>query len=224
MAFKGYGVGRIDGKVIFVPYTMTGDEAWVEIIEEKRTYSMGRLKKILTPSPWRVDPPCPYFGVCGGCQWQHIDYSIQGELKKAILKEILKRLGGFEEIPFITVASSSNPYGYRVRVQLKVKGNAIGYYQARSHRIVDIDQCPISHPLVNETIRILRKELSSFIPMEEIEVNISPEEEKGVFIFHSFASHQRLENFLKTFLQVLPIFKGFALERKGELTYLGTPI
>ena len=90
MAFKGYGVARIDGKVLFIPYTVIGDEVWVEIVEEKRDYAIGRLNKILTPSPWRVNPPCPYFGSCGGCQWQHIDYSVHGELKKEILGEILK--------------------------------------------------------------------------------------------------------------------------------------
>ena len=63
MAFKGYGVARIDGKVVFIPYSVTGDEAWIEIIEEKKKYSMGRLIQIVEPSPWRVNPPCPYFGV-----------------------------------------------------------------------------------------------------------------------------------------------------------------
>jgi 23S rRNA (uracil1939-C5)-methyltransferase len=86
MAFKGFGVARVHGKVIFIPYCVTGDEIWVEIAEEKKNYSMGKLKKIIKPSPWRVDPKCPYFGRCGGCQWQHIDASIQGELKKEILK------------------------------------------------------------------------------------------------------------------------------------------
>ena len=74
VAFKGYGVARIDGKVAFVPYTLTGDEAWIEVTEEKKSYSTARLLQILQPSSGRVSPPCPYFGSCGGCQWQHIDY------------------------------------------------------------------------------------------------------------------------------------------------------
>jgi 23S rRNA (uracil1939-C5)-methyltransferase len=224
MAFKGYGVARFHRKVVFIPYSVTGDEVWVEIIEEKRNYSMGRLKKIIVPSPWRVDPPCPYFGLCGGCQWQHIDYSIQGELKKEILKEVLKRIGGQKEIPSITMASSTDPYGYRARIQLKGNEKAMGYYQERSHHIVDIDHCPISHPLVNQMILLLRRELPLFSRMKEIEINVSPEEGKGVLILHPLSFHQGLENFLKEYLQTHPILKGIAIIRKGGPTLLGNPL
>ena len=144
MAFKGYGVARIDGKVVFVPYAMIGDEVWIEITEEKKKYFMGRLVQIINPSPWRVNPPCPYVGRCGGCQWQHIDNSIQVEQKKEILVETLKRLSGMKEIPFISVVPSPKPYDYRIRVQLKVKGKTLGYYQEKSHRVVDIDHCQIT--------------------------------------------------------------------------------
>ena len=109
MAFKGYGVARVGGKILFIPYSVTGDQAWVEIVEEKKDYSFGRLSKLTSPSRLRRDPPCPYFGVCGGCQWQHIDYSVHGQLKKEILKEILGRLGGLKEIPPIAVAPSPDP-------------------------------------------------------------------------------------------------------------------
>ena len=223
MAFRGYGVARIDGKVVFVPYSLTGDKAWVQIIEEKKSYAIGRLTRLIEPSPWRVNPPCPYFGVCGGCQWQHIDYSIHGELKKEILKEALIRLGGLKEIPPITVASSPDPYAYRVRVQLKVKGNIIGYYQERSNHIVDIDHCPISHPLVNRIILSLRKELPSFSPVKEIEINVSPEEEKAVLILHPLSFHQRFETSLKESLRDHPMMKSFAFVRKGGFHLFGDP-
>src|SRR4030043_601086 len=170
VAFKGYGVARIDGKVVFVPYTVTGDEAWIEITAEKKRYSTARLIQVLKPSPGRGPPSCPYFGTCGGCQWQHIDYSIQAEQKKEILGETLKRLGGMKEIPSISVFSSPKPYDYRVRVQLKVMGKAMGYYQERSHRIVDVERCPISHPLVNRVIQELRKNLDALLGMEEEEI------------------------------------------------------
>lgn len=226
MAFKGYGIARVDGKVLFVPYSATGDKAQVEIIEEKKDYSIGRLSKILEPSPWRVDPPCPYFGVCGGCQWQHIDYSLHGELKREILKETLKRIGGMKEIPSVTVSPSPEPYGYRVRVQLKVKEKAIGYYQEGSRHIVDVDHCPISHPLINLTIRLLRKELPFFSRMEEVEINVSPEEGRGILILHplSLLSYpQGTDDFLRSFLQNHPMLKGIAIVEKDGLTLLGDP-
>jgi len=223
VAYKGYGVARIDGKVVFVPYTMTGDEAWIEITEEKKTYSTARLNEIIKPSPGRVNPPCPYFGSCGGCQWQHIDYSIQVEQKKEILGETLKRLGGLKEIPSITVTPSPKPYDYRVRVQLKVKAKAMGYYQERSHRIVDIDHCPISHPLVNQIIRKLREALETLSRMEEIEINVSPEEGRGVLLFHPHSYDQRAEYFMKELLRSQPMLKGIAITRKDGFRLFGDP-
>jgi len=223
VAFKGYGVARIDGKVVFVPYTVTGDEAWIEITEEKKRYSLARLIQIIEPSPRRVSPPCPYFGTCGGCQWQHIDYSIQVEQKKAILVETLKRLGGMKETPSISVVPSPKPYDYRVRVQLKVNGKAMGYYQERSHRIVDVEHCPISHPLVNQIIKELRENLDALSRMEEIEINVSPEERSGVLLFHPHSYDQRAEDFTKELLRSQPILRGIAITRKDAHHLFGDP-
>jgi 23S rRNA (uracil1939-C5)-methyltransferase len=223
MAFKGFGVTRANGKVIFIPYSVTGDEAWVEIVEEKKNYSIGNLKKIIKPSPWRVEPKCPCFGRCGGCHWQHIDTSIQGELKKEILKEVLKRLGGLKEMPSITLVPSPQPYGYRARVQLKTKGESIGYYQERSHRLVAITHCPIAHPLINQMLPPIRKALPFHTRMEEIEMNVSPEEGKGVLILHPLSFQQGMENIMNDFLQAHPILKGIAVKKKEGLTFVGEP-
>jgi len=220
MAFKGYGVGHVNGKVIFVPHTVTGDEVWVKITEEKRRYSIGRLAQIVQPSLLRGDPPCPYFGVCGGCQWQHIAYIAHGELKIKILSETLKRLGNLETIPSFGVALASKPYGYRVRVQLKGGGESLGFFQERSHDIVNIHHCPIAHPLINQIILLLRKECPSFSRMKEIEINVSPEEGRGVLVLHPLSSHQGLEPFVKELLQTHPILKGAAvLKKEGELLF-----
>ena len=223
MAFKGYGVARLGGKVLFIPYTVKGDKACVEIVEEKKCYSFGKLSKLTASSPWRTDPPCPYFGICGGCQWQHIDYSAHGELKKDILQEILKRLGGLKEIPPITVVPSFDPYGYRVRVQLKVREKAIGYYQVRSHHVVDIDHCPISHPLVNQMILSFRRELHFFFQMEEIEINVSPEEGKGIFILYPRSLPKGWEDFLGEFFRARSILKGYAIVRRNGFNLIGDP-
>ncbi len=223
MAFRGYGVTRIDGKVIFIPYSVTGDEGSVEIIEEKKSHSMGRLLEIVKPSSWRVKPPCPYFGVCGGCQWQHIEYSQHSDLKKEIFKEVLRRLGGMKEIPSVTVTPSPDPYEYRIRVQLKVKGKGLGYYQEGSHQLVDIERCPIAHPLVNEMIPLLRNAFPSFSQLQEIEINVSPEEGRGVFVLHPQKLNQRLEKILNVSLQNPPVLKGLAIQGKRRAIMLGEP-
>jgi 23S rRNA (uracil1939-C5)-methyltransferase len=221
MAFKGYGVARLHGKVVFIPYTVTGDRAWVEVIEEKKKYSTGRLIRLIESSPWRVNPPCPYFGRCGGCQWQHIDYPAQAEFKKEILRELLKRLGRMEEIPSIRVVLSPRPYDYRIRVQLKVRGKAMGYYREGSHQIVDIDHCPISHPLVNRILRKLRGEFAVLQLMGEIEINVSPEGGRGMILFHPHSYDRRIEPLTKRLLQGDPILRGVAIAGKGRLKLFG---
>jgi 23S rRNA (uracil1939-C5)-methyltransferase len=224
MAFKGYGVARIEGKLVFIPFSATGDEGWIELVEEKKNYAMGRLKKLTQSSPWRVDPPCPYFGVCGGCQWQHIDYSFHGEIKKGIFEEILHRLGRVKEAPIIQVIPSPDSYGYRVRVQLRVKNGRMGYYRERSHQLVDIDRCQISHSLINQIILSLRKELSSFPPLKEIEINVSPEEEKGGLVVHLHSSSRGRKHFAESLLQSCPVLKGVAVIQEGRLTLSGDPL
>ena len=223
MAFKGYGVARMDGKVVFIPFSMVGDKAKIEIIREKKDYAIGKLDQLIESSPWRVDPPCPSFGQCGGCQWQHIDDSIQGEFKGRILKEILKKLGKLRNVPSIQVFSSSEPYRYRTRIQLRVKGNSVGYFQEKTHHLVDIDHCPISHPLINQIIRFIRQALPSFSQVREIGINVSPEEGKGVLIIHSHFFDSRLKNFLKEWLRACSLLKGLVIEKKGGVTLFGDP-
>jgi 23S rRNA (uracil1939-C5)-methyltransferase len=223
MAFKGNGVGHIDGKVIFVPYTVTGDEVSVEIAEDKKSYSVGGLKEILIPSPWRINPPCPYFGDCGGCQWQHIDPFVHEALKKEILKESFQKIAGLKEIPDLSAVSSPQSYGYRTRIQLKAEGNKIGFFGEKSHRIVEIDLCPIAHPIINIILQCIKKERFPLSGVEGFEINVSPEEEKGILIFHLNLSGQRRKMPLKELLQSIPLLKGIAVVRKKRWIRLGDP-
>lgn len=223
MAYKGYGVARVDHKVLFVPFSVTGDEAWAEIVEEKKDYGIAKIETLIKPSPWRTSPPCPYFGACGGCQWQHIDYSVHGELKKNILIDILKRMGGQKEIPPMTVIPSPKSYGYRIRVQLKTEGKALGYYQERSHHIVDIEHCPIAHPLVNQLILLLRERLPFLSQFEEVEISVSPEEKKGVLLLHPLSFAKEMRTFAKELLQDYSILKGIMISGKGRFTSIGNP-
>jgi 23S rRNA (uracil-5-)-methyltransferase RumA len=106
---------------------------------------------------------------------------------------------------------------------LKVKGKAIGYYQERSHRIVDIERCPISHPLVNRVIQELRKNLDALLRMEEVEINVSPEEGSGVLLFHPHFYDQGLEYFIEEFLRSQPILRGIAITQKDGFRLFGDP-
>jgi 23S rRNA (uracil1939-C5)-methyltransferase len=110
--------------------------------------------EILESAPERVPAPCPYFTRCGGCHYQHAPYDYQLAVKRAILAEELRRLGKIEP-PEEIVAISAEPWGYRNRTQLHIRDRRIGYWEARSHRLCPIEQCPISSPKVNEVIRTL---------------------------------------------------------------------
>jgi 23S rRNA (uracil1939-C5)-methyltransferase len=223
VAFKGYGVARIHGKVVFIPHTVTGDQAWIEMTEEKEKYAMGRLTQITKPSSWRVDPLCTSFGSCGGCQWQHIDYLIQCKLKKEILEDVLKRFGGVKESPPITVIPSPQSFGYRIRAQLKAKGKTLGYFQEKSHRIVDIQACPIAHPLINQMIPLIRKRFLPFSRMGEIEINVSSDESKGVLILPFLSFGRGSENVFGEFLQNDTLVKGIVITQKERFNCFGDP-
>ena len=223
MAFKGYGITHIDGKVVFVPFSLTRDEVLIEIVDEKSRFSIGILKELLKPSPWRISPQCHLFGRCGGCQWQHIDDSIQVDLKKEILVEILQRLGRMKDLPPISVIKSSNPYGYRTRIQLKMMGNRIGFFEMRSHHIVEIDQCPISHPIINQILNMVRKELKIFSGAHGIEINISPDELKGILIIKNLNLDPKVKDRLSIILKDVPILKGIVIEKKGKSIFLDNP-
>jgi len=223
MAFKGYGVSRHGGKVIFVPFTVTGDEVEAEIVEELKNYSLAKTSRIVLPSSWRVEPRCPTFGRCGGCHWQHINPLSQAEIKGEILKDILGRLGGLKEIPPFSLAPSKQPYGYRVRVQLKIEGKDIGYYQESSHRLIPIDHCPIAHPLVNEILSALRQDFPFLERLNEVEINVSPEEGKGILLLHASRFLRGAEREARSFLEHHPVVKGLAILTKGRSLRLGDP-
>ncbi len=222
-AFKGYGVSRLQGKVVFIPYAAVGDEGWAEIVQEKKTYATARWIEILVPSPWRVNPSCPYFGTCGGCHWQHIDYTRQIRLKEVILQDILTRLGKLKRVPSIALFPSPAPYNYRTRVQLKVRGEKFGYYHERSHQLVEIERCPIAHPLINQIISSLRKECFLLSFTEEIEINVSPKEERGVLMFYSPELPRKWEASLHSFLKSHPVVKGISIFSKRRSHSFGNP-
>jgi 23S rRNA (uracil1939-C5)-methyltransferase len=221
MAFKGYGVSRHGGKVIFIPFTVTGDEVEAEIVEERKNYSLARASRIVKSSPWRIEPRCPTFGRCGGCHWQHINPPFQVEIKGGILKDILGRLGGLKDIPPLSLVPSKHPYEYRVRVQLKVEGKDIGYYQESSHRLIAIDHCPIAHPLVNETLSALRQDLRFLERLNEVEINVSPEEGKSILLLYSSRFLRGAEREARSFLERTPVVKGMAMIAKGRSLRFG---
>jgi 23S rRNA (uracil1939-C5)-methyltransferase len=165
LTFGGAGIGRTQGKVVFVRGGLPGEILKVKITKEKRTYVEAKIEEVLRPSSERIEPPCPVFGKCGGCHWQHLMYSSQLKSKERILKETLQRIGGLKDIEIEPIVPSSKEYGYRNRVTLSTwfqKGKyRIGYHEEGSQRQVEIGGCPITSKPIDEAILRLSKSLSS---------------------------------------------------------------
>ncbi len=183
LVYGGYGIARQGRKVFMVRYAAPREIVEADLLEEKKDYSYAQVKRVILPSPVRREAICPYFGICGGCQLQHIDYPSQIKIKKEILIESLKRLGGVENLPDIESISSEYELRYRIRVQFKVHSGKLGFFKTGEREVVDIEECVISHNRINELIKPL-KECSRYIKeLKEIHVTYSPTEDKFLVKF-----------------------------------------
>lgn len=160
LIYGGDGLARLPadehgkGKAVFVPFVLEGETVEAALLESKPGFARARLEGIIEPSPHRVEPPCPYFGRCGGCHYQHADYQHQLEIKSAVLKENLRRIAKVE-LESEPVIHASPEWNYRNRTRLKVQTQpefALGYYRHSSHELLPVEKCPISSPLINRAI------------------------------------------------------------------------
>jgi 23S rRNA (uracil1939-C5)-methyltransferase len=158
VAFGGNGVGRVNGKAVFVPYTIDGEQVSARIVREKKSFAQAELLAVLAASPERITPPCPYFGRCGGCSYQHISYEHQLSLKWHQVQEILRRIGKMEMPPLRPIVPSPLPYEYRNRITVHALDGIVGFYRRDVHQLLDIERCPISMPEVNEALAKLRSQ------------------------------------------------------------------
>ncbi|MFN4173688.1 MAG: class I SAM-dependent RNA methyltransferase, partial [Parachlamydiaceae bacterium] len=142
IAFGGAGLLKIDGFVLFVPFTAPGDEIVAEITRLKKGYGEAKLIEVVKLSPLRTAPKCPYFEKCMGCQFQHVEYNAQLEIKRKNVEDALRRIGKLE-IPEIEVVGSQKEYGYRERITLHLKKGRLGYIEKDNTSLLEIESCPI---------------------------------------------------------------------------------
>ena len=156
---SGEGVGRHEGRVVFVPNTVTGDRLSAKIIQSKAKFARGKLEKLLTPSPHRIRPNCIVADKCGGCQWQHIEPSYQREAKRQQIIQALHRIGGFKDLEVQPVLHTTDVLNYRNKSTYPLARSSTGqvqagYYRLGSHKLVNLNQCPVQderlHPLLKE--------------------------------------------------------------------------
>lgn len=160
LVYGGDGLARLPaddrgpGKAVFVPFVLPGEAVEATLREQKPGFARAQLDRILTASPRRIDPRCPYFQRCGGCHYQHTDYEHQLEIKAAILKENLSRIARLELDTELHLHPSP-PWNYRNRSRFKVQtapGFALGYYKLNSHELLAVEECPISSLLINRAV------------------------------------------------------------------------
>jgi 23S rRNA (uracil1939-C5)-methyltransferase len=154
LVYGGDGLARLDGRVVLVPYVLPGEHVRAKSVQAKAGLVRASLLEVVRRAEGRVDAPCPVFGRCGGCHYQHATYDYQVEAKCAILVEELQRVGKIEPPEEIAVVTGE-PWGYRNRAQFHIDGGRIGYWEARSHRLCAVERCPIASPKINEALATL---------------------------------------------------------------------
>ena len=171
LVFGGDCLGRLpDGRAVFVPFALPGEVAEIEITESKERFARGRVVNLLVKSPDRIEAPCPYFTICGGCHYQHLDYAQQLKLKQALVKDQLERIGKLTNLPEIPMTASATPFGYRNQVQLHPTNlengeglSSLGFKRADSNNVLPIAKCLLVPDELNAILAQLELEANSGI-------------------------------------------------------------
>ncbi len=217
--YGGAFLAHIEGKAVFVPLTLPGEQARIRITEDKRGYATAEAEEIVTAAPQRITPACRHFGVCGGCNYQHADYQAQLAFKQAILRETFLR--GAVALPEEMSLLSAQPWAYRNRIRLAfdAAGNP-GYRGRKSHAVIPIAECPIAAPLLlsaaQATAEVLRKSAPALRPTEISLFCNADETALLASIFIAASAKAGFDDFARALRQQLPALKGAELVSEGR--------
>jgi 23S rRNA (uracil1939-C5)-methyltransferase len=217
--YGGAFLARAEGKAIFVPLTLPGEQARIRITQSKSGYSTAEAVAILMPSPDRIAPRCPYFGACGGCHYQHTGYENQLAFKQAILHETFDRAG--VPVPESIAVLAANPWSYRNRIRLAFDAQGKpGYRGRKSHAVIPIGQCPIAAPLLltaaQAAAEILERVPANLRPAELLLFCDPAESALLATFFAPEAAGVRLEPLAQALQERIPALKGAQLAADGR--------
>lgn len=150
LGHEGEGVGRLEGIATFVPGALPGEIVEIEVTEKKKNFQRGLLKRVVNPSPARIDAPCSVFEECGGCQLQHMSYDASLAWKRKRVEDVLQRIGKLTGVKVQPVLGMDNPWRYRNKAQLQVGPGDLGYFSSKTNRLVPFDDCLLLPALFNE--------------------------------------------------------------------------
>src|SRR5271168_2364778 len=146
LVYGGDGLSRSDGEVVLMPFVLPGETVEAELLASRKQVQRARPVGVAAASAERTEPPCPVFGRCGGCQYQHAGYDAQLRFKRDILAETLRRVGKIEFDAARIQIEAGEPFGYRNRAQFHFERGKLGYLAMNSRKLVEIGQCPIVSP------------------------------------------------------------------------------
>jgi 23S rRNA (uracil1939-C5)-methyltransferase len=224
LIFGGNGLGHHDGKAVFVPMTLPGEVVEVAIVREKKDYAEGVVRQLLKTSPERSVPPCPVFGVCGGCQLQHLSDEAQIRHKTEVANEFIGKVRQEEPFTSYPILSSPSPLHYRLRAQLAIQNGQIGFYQKRSHVIVPIMTCPLLAPPLNAALAFLAGDgMASLTGISEVEIQGTDTGELLIILIGQGFSHDKRRSFFKLATAALsPLsLRGLIVYDRGKRFCLG---
>ena len=223
LVYGGEGLARLpDGKAVFLPFVLPGEEVSATVGQEKSSYARATADQVLKPAATRVEPKCPYFARCGGCHYQHTLYNAQLDIKRNILRETLLRNAKLDWKGEIKTLSAE-PWNYRNRTRMKIQGGtefAMGYHRMASHDLLPVKSCPISSPLINRAVQMLWTiGEAGGVPagVNEVEFFADHSDAKLLLELYQTAEAQGISEFAATLQKKLPEIKGIAIfaERPG---------
>jgi 23S rRNA (uracil1939-C5)-methyltransferase len=221
--YGGSFLAHVDGKAVFVPLALPGEQVRARVTEEKRGYATAEIDDVVERAPERIAPACRHFGMCGGCSYQYASYTKQLQMKQAILRETLER-GGIhapDKIAVLAAASDAQSWNYRNRIRLAVNINGeVGYRGRKSNAVIPIAECPIAAPLLmraaHEVVAVAR-ELTPALRLTEVALFCdAAEQQMLISVFGSASDKKRFGAFAHELARRVGETKGVELVESGQ--------
>jgi 23S rRNA (uracil1939-C5)-methyltransferase len=228
LVYGGDALGHYQGRTILVPRALPGERLEVEEVRTAKGVTRARPLRVISAAPERVSPPCPYFGQCGGCHYQHLNYENQAVWKREIVRETLRRIGKIvweNEIPI----HAGEPWNYRNQVQFKVSSSGgrteLGFFEAESHQLVPVEECKILSPRLNAVLATLRDEAwsESLADCSEIEMLADERDENVMLTLRGKFTEPRGDALARRCLEEAPGIRTVAVERNSRFRVYGEP-
>jgi 23S rRNA (uracil1939-C5)-methyltransferase len=177
LVYGGDALGRLaDGRVVFVPFAISGEMVRVRLVEDKPRHARAEMVEVLEPSPERVNPRCQHFTTCGGCHYQQMNYPTQLKVKAAILREQLERIGGLRDFPVVEIEAAPEPWYYRNHIQFHLTNEGkLGFQKAHSNQPFAIRECHLPEVIINQLWPQI--EIEPISGLERVSLRLGAEED-----------------------------------------------